>query len=187
MQHRGRKSLLKGKTVNLEVIEKEDLVTIKHWVNDLKFVGNYEPIIQETCGELETQYSHTLNNGGKWFFIVKNDGTKIGYVAHYLARKRHEIGYGIVPEERNQGYCTEAATLLVDYLFLSKNIVRIQALTDTRNKASQQVLKKLGFTAEGIIRKASFEQGEWRNSKIYSILREEWKQPKLLYKEPQAS
>jgi hypothetical protein len=57
--------LLKGKTVNLEVIEKEDLVTIKHWVNDLKFIGSYEPIVQETCGELETQYNHTLNNGGK--------------------------------------------------------------------------------------------------------------------------
>lgn len=187
MQHRRRNSLLKGKTINLEVIEKEDLVTIKHWVNDLKFIGHYEPIFQETRGELETQYDHTLNNGGKWFFIVKHDGTKVGYVAHYLARKRHEIGYGIVPNERNKGYCTEAATLLVDYLFLSKNIARIQALTDTRNGASQQVLTKLGFMEEGIIRKASFEQGEWRDSKIYSILREEWKQPKLIQKKDKAS
>jgi RimJ/RimL family protein N-acetyltransferase len=172
--------LLKGKTVNLLAIEKEDLTILKHWVNDLDFVGSYEPIIQETCGELEIQYNRTLNNGGKWFFIVKNDGAKIGYVAHYLAQKRHEIGYGIIPNERNKGYCTEAANLLVDYLFLSKDIVRIQALTDSQNRASQKVLKKLGFTEEGIIRKANFEQGKWRDSKLFSVLREEWKTPKLL-------
>jgi RimJ/RimL family protein N-acetyltransferase len=172
--------VLEGKTVNLQVVEKEDLNTIKQWVNDLDFIGNYEPIIQETRGELETQYNRTLNNGGKWFFIIKNDGTEIGYVAHYLAQKRHEIGYGIIPNERNKGYCTEAAMLLIDYLFLSKDIVRVQALTDSQNKASQKVLTKLGFTEEGIIRKATFEQGTWRDTKLYSILREEWKTPKLI-------
>ncbi len=182
MQHR-RSLLIKGKTVNLKAIEKEDLDTIKYWVNDLNFIGNYEPIIQETRGELESQYNRTLTTGGKWFFVVKNDGTSIGYVAHYLAQKRHEIGYGIIPNERNKGYCTEAVTLLVDYLFLSKDIVRIQALTDARNGASQKVLTKIGFTEEGTIRKANFEQGEWRDSKIYSILREEWKTPKLINKE----
>jgi RimJ/RimL family protein N-acetyltransferase len=45
--------------------------------------------------------------------------------------------------KEGKGYCTEAAKILVDYLFLSKSIVRVQTHTDVRNLASQRVLEKL--------------------------------------------
>lgn len=93
-----------------------------------------------------------------------------------------EIGYDIIPAERGKGYGTEAAQLIVDYLFLSKTIERIQAITDTRNKPSQRVLEKTGFTKEGTIRKSGYVRGAWTNAYLYSILREEWHQPKILTK-----
>jgi RimJ/RimL family protein N-acetyltransferase len=71
---------------------------------------------------------------------------------------------------------------MVDYLFLSRDIVRIQAHTDLRNVASQKVLEKVGFKKEGTIRKNLFVRGEWRDAYLYSILREEWKDPKTLKK-----
>ena len=71
---------------------------------------------------------------------------------------------------------------MVDYLFLSKEIVRIQAHTDVRNVASQKVLEKAGFKKEGTVRKFSFIRGEWRDGLLYSLLREEWKEPKILTK-----
>ena len=172
--------MLVGKTVNLRVVEKDDLSVIKGWVNDLMFMGEDELLPQETLGELERQYERTLNTGGKWFFIEKNDGAKIGYVAHYLARKQHEIGYGVIPSERGRGYGTEAATMIVDYLFLTKDLVRIQADADRANVASQRVLEKAGFTKDGVLRKVSFEQGEWRDAVLYSVLRDEWGTPKIL-------
>jgi len=172
--------MLVGKTVNLRVVEKDDLSVIKGWVNDLMFMGEDELLPQETLGELERQYERTLNTGGKWFFIEKKDGAKIGYVAHYLARKQHEIGYGVIPSERGRGYGTEAATMIVDYLFLTKDLVRIQADADRANVASQRVLEKVGFTKEGVLRKVSFEQGEWRDAVLYSVLRDEWGTPKIL-------
>jgi RimJ/RimL family protein N-acetyltransferase len=49
-----------------------------------------------------------------------------------------------------------------------------------RNLASQKVLEKAGFKREGILRKSAFERGEWRDFYVYSILREEWKEPKIL-------
>ncbi len=174
--------MLQGKTVNLRVMEKAELVVVKEWVSDRRFTGEYLPFIQETVGELEAQYERTLSNEGRWFFIETKAGTKIGYVAHYLARRKHEIGYGVVPEERGKGYCTEAAMLLVDYLFLNKNIVRIQADTHVDNMASRRVLEKVGFTLEGVLRNAYFEQGAWRDAVLYSILRDEWKAPKILSK-----
>jgi len=50
------------------------------------------------------------------------------------------------------------------------------------NKASQRVLEKVGFKKEGTLRKNFFMRGEWRDALVYSILREEWKAPKILTK-----
>jgi RimJ/RimL family protein N-acetyltransferase len=91
-----------------------------------------------------------------------------------------EIGYHIVSDERGKGYGTEAVQLMVDYLFLSQNIVRIQAMTDVRNKASQRALERAGFKMEGTIRKSAFVRGAWTNAYLFGILREEWNEPKIL-------
>jgi len=71
---------------------------------------------------------------------------------------------------------------MVDYLFLAKDIVRIQAHIDQRNIASWKVIEKVGFKKEGTIRKSFFARGEWRDMLVYRILREEWKEPKILTK-----
>jgi RimJ/RimL family protein N-acetyltransferase len=51
---------------------------------------------------------------------------------------------------------------MVDYLFLSQNIFRLQVKTDVRNKASQRVLEKAGFKVKGTIRKSLFARGVQR-------------------------
>jgi ribosomal-protein-alanine N-acetyltransferase len=88
----------------------------------------------------------------------------------------------LISSERGKGYCTEAVQLAVDYLFMSKDIVRIQATTHIENVASQKVLEKSGFQREGRIRKGMFAWGNWADLILYGILREEWKEPKTLTK-----
>jgi ribosomal-protein-alanine N-acetyltransferase len=173
--------LLKGKKVNLRIIEKEDLPLVKEWLNDIDFPGEFEPISQETKASLEKQYEEL--GEGQWFFIEKKDGTKIGLIAHFLTHgKLTEIGYALLPRERNKGYCSEAVQIMVDYLFLSKNIVRIQAGTNPKNVASHKVLQKAGFRKEAILRETFFSRGVWRDTALFSILREEWKEPKIMEK-----
>jgi ribosomal-protein-alanine N-acetyltransferase len=169
--------LLEGKNVNLSVVEKEDLKLFKKWLNDPKFTDEIES--QETVEDLEKSYARS---GSQWFFIEKKDGTRIGWAAKYLEGELTTIGYGVVPAERGKGYATETATIIVDYLFLSKDIVRVQADTSTENSASQRVLEKVGFQKEGIIRKHYFSSGKRRDSYLYSILRDEWKESKILAK-----
>jgi RimJ/RimL family protein N-acetyltransferase len=94
--------------------------------------------------------------------------------------KQLEIGYTLLPSERGKGYGTEALRIMVDYLFLSKDVMRIQAQTDQRNAASQKILEKAGFKKEGTLRRNFFMRGEWTDDYIYSIIREEWKEPKIL-------
>ena len=84
--------------------------------------------------------------------------------------------------ERGKGYGAEAFQLMVDYLFLSNSIVRIQAIANVRNKPAQKVLEKAGFKREGTIRKLLLVRGIWTDYYLLSILREEWKEPKILTK-----
>ena len=173
--------LLEGENVNLRVIEKEDLPLVAEWANNLEFFGEYTHLMQGSRTDLEKQYDQ-LPSEHKWFFIEKKDGNKIGVISYFAVRKLLEIGYALIPSERGKGYCTETVKIMVDYLFLSKEIVRIQARTEVRNAASQRVLEKVGFKKEGTIRKSYFVRGQWRDQYLYSILREEWKEPKILTK-----
>jgi RimJ/RimL family protein N-acetyltransferase len=122
----------------------------------------------------------------KSFTIEKKDGSRIGFIFHFhvlhigTGTKQLEIGYTLVPSERGKGYCTEAIVIMVDYLFLSKDVMRIQAQTDQRNLASQKVLEKAGFKKEGTLRNNFFIRGEWTDDYMYSIVREEWKEPRIL-------
>ena len=172
--------MLEGKNVNLRVVEKEDLPLLKEWRNNIEFIGEYQSISQETIRDLQKQYDELIES--QWFFIEKKDGTKIGTISHRPVFKTQEIGYAILASERGKGYCSEAVKIMVDYLFLSKDIVRIQAHIDARNVASEKVLQKAGFKNEGTFRKEYFVRGEWRDSCTFSVLREEWKEPKILTK-----
>jgi RimJ/RimL family protein N-acetyltransferase len=69
---------------------------------------------------------------------------------------------------------------MVDYLFLHKDIVRVQAETHPANAASQRVLEKAGFRREGIIRQSFFSRGVHRDTALWSILRHERGAPRVL-------
>ena len=172
--------MLEGKIVNLSVVEKEDLPLLLTWFNDLEFRGRYNPLgAQQSRAEIEKKYD-TLGSEEKWFFIEKKDGTKIGYVGTHVFAGMLEIGYAVILAERGHGYCTEAVKIMVDYLFMSRNIVRIQSATNSENKASQKVLENAGFQREGIERQGAFVWGKWADLYLYGILREDWKEPRIL-------
>jgi ribosomal-protein-alanine N-acetyltransferase len=173
--------LLEGKNTNLRIMEKEDLALFSEWNNDPAFAGEYEPLEQSSSAEIE-KWHDSLLSGGKSFIIEKRDGTRIGQILCLPRGPHYSIGFRVVPDERNKGHCTEAVKIIVDYLFLTKEIVRIEAETNPENIASQKVLEKAGFTKEGLIRKSLFIKGEWKDSFLYSILREEWKEPRILTK-----
>jgi RimJ/RimL family protein N-acetyltransferase len=171
--------LLEGKLVNLRIMEREDLPILLGWNNRPEFYGENLPLIQQSKTDLEKAFDKSSPEA-KMFFVEKKDGTKIGNIGHFLTGHFWEIGYVMTPEERGKGYCSEAVKIMVDYLFLSKEMERIQAATDVGNVASQKVLEKVGFKKEGTIRKSAFFRGKWRDWFLYSILREEWKEPKIL-------
>jgi RimJ/RimL family protein N-acetyltransferase len=172
--------LLEGKNIRLKLGDKEDLDFFVDFWNNLDYYGDYEPIMEQmTKAEAEKRLADSSKNA--YFIIQKKDGANIGLIAHFgQSSGSITIGYAAEPSEHGKGYGTEALQLMVDYLFLAKEIHRVQANTDPENKASQHILEKVGFKKEGVSRRSSFVRGHWRDECLYSILREEWKEPKTL-------
>jgi RimJ/RimL family protein N-acetyltransferase len=83
------------------------------------------------------------------------------------------VGIWIVPEHRGKGFGSDAQRLVAAYLFEHTYAERVEAGTEMGNVAEQRALEKAGFTREGVLRRACFRGGEWRDMVVYSKLRGE--------------
>jgi RimJ/RimL family protein N-acetyltransferase len=169
--------LFEGKNLNLRAAEKGDVSLVAEWWRNPQYMGEHQDVMDISESKLEkVMIKDTI-----FFIIEKKDGTKIGHIGGWMyGRICMEIGFALVPSERGKGYGTEAIQMMVDYLFLEKDIVRVQAPAALGNIASQKALEKAGFSKEGLMRKSWFARGEYMDQYLYSILREEWKEPKKL-------
>jgi len=84
-----------------------------------------------------------------------------------------EIGIALFPEHRGHGIGTEAQRQLVEYLFATTPVHRLQAGTEVDNAAEQRALECVGFRREGVHRGVYFRDGRWRDSVMYGLLRED--------------
>lgn len=64
----------------------------------------------------------------------------------------------------------EAAGAVVRHGFDELALRRIQATCHPDNRASVRVLEKIGMCYEGTLRSHMLVKGEWRDSKLYSII-----------------
>lgn len=64
-------------------------------------------------------------------------------------RSEWELGYWVGEPYWGKGYCTEAATALVDFAFANLGITRIIARHLTSNPASGRVMQKIGMRHVG--------------------------------------
>ena len=91
-----------------------------------------------------------------------------------LESSRGEIGWTIHPDFQRRGYATEAATAVLDLAFAKIGLHRVYAELDPRNDASIALCKKLGMREEAHFVQDLWFKGEWADTGIYALLREEW-------------
>jgi RimJ/RimL family protein N-acetyltransferase len=168
--------LLEGKVINLRKAAKDDVQLVMQWWSDQQYMGKY----QDTMRLSKEEFEKIMLSDLTFFIIEKKNQTRIGHIGAWTMGRTMEIGFALVPNERRKGYGTEAIQLMVDHLFLTKDVVRIQVSADTRNITSQRALEKSGFSKEGTMRKSWYTRGKYRDHYLYSIIREEWKEPRVL-------
>jgi RimJ/RimL family protein N-acetyltransferase len=91
-----------------------------------------------------------------------------------LKNSRGEIGWTLHPDFQGNGYATEAASAVLDLAFRVIGLHRVFADLDPRNEASIALCKRLGMREEAFFVKDLWFKGDWGDTGIYAILRDEW-------------
>ncbi|MFF8999628.1 GNAT family N-acetyltransferase [Streptomyces achromogenes] len=93
-----------------------------------------------------------------------------------------ELAYVIAPWARGEGYASEAALAMAQWLFHDQDFERLELRTAAGNTASQQVAQKIGCISEGVLRnawiaRARTEDGTWARVRtdiiVWSLLPED--------------
>jgi aminoglycoside 6'-N-acetyltransferase len=112
--------------------------------------------------------------------VGEGEPTPIGNVSWHAvdygpppASRCWNIGITLVPEWRGYGHGTRAQRLLAEHLFDTTVIERVEASTDVENIAERRALERAGFGFEGVLRRAQFRGGSWRDLALYSLVRGE--------------
>ncbi|MBR6472591.1 MAG: GNAT family N-acetyltransferase [Firmicutes bacterium] len=121
--------------------------------------------------------------GGEAYAIrLKDTREIIGNISVYEDSAREnvasmEVGYALKEECWGHGYMTEACKALMAYAFDKYDLVIMSIRTSEVNARSQRVIEKCGFKYEGTLRRAyHIYTGIDRDSRLYSITREEWEE-----------
>ncbi|MDQ0219812.1 N-acetyltransferase [Peribacillus cavernae] len=118
--------------------------------------------------------NYNEKRGIRWGIELKGKegiiGT-IGFHAWSPKYKRAEIGYELHPDYWRKRYATEAVKKVVSFGFNELGLTRIGAVVFIDNHASNQLLIKLGFEKEGILRNYMYQNGVPYDTNVYSILK----------------
>jgi len=129
--------------------------------------------------ELRMYFSDNFRKGTgiRWGITLRGSDELIGSAGVYkLVQKTRqaETGYDLDPEYWRRGIMTEAMTAIIDYVFDSLKVNRIEALISTRNKNSVRLARRLGFRKEGTLREHDFYNGKFGDDFLFALLRKDW-------------
>ncbi|PYE87380.1 GNAT family N-acetyltransferase [Bacillus sp. 196mf] len=117
------------------------------------------------------------NQGFRWIIADKKSNKYIGDIGVFGFEPIHnriEIGFKLQQAHWNKGIMSECIQKVLEFSFLKNQYNRVEALVDPRNKGCQMTLKKSGFTLEGTLREYEFENGQYIDLQLYSIIKREF-------------
>ncbi|MDZ4376155.1 MAG: GNAT family N-acetyltransferase [Phenylobacterium sp.] len=104
--------------------------------------------------------SYREHGFGMWLAAEVKTGDPVGLAG--LVRREGldmpDVGYAFLPRAWGQGYAQEAAGAVVAHARDTLGIPRLAAITTPENFASMAVLRKLGFTLQGMIQLPGIER-----------------------------
>jgi ribosomal-protein-serine acetyltransferase len=94
----------------------------------------------------------------------------VGLEACVHLHRSCELGYWLRKEATGRGLMTEAARAALDFAFHEMGAHRIRVAAATENYPSLQVISRLGFRFEGILRQAEFCNRRWLDHAVFGLL-----------------
>ena len=108
---------------------------------------------------------------------LRSDGTLIGGCRIHIEdaiNKMASIGMALHRPFWAKGYATEAGMMIIALAFEQLGVHRIEALIEPSNEGSLALVRKAGFTKEGLLRERILEE-RWIDTEVWSLLQQEWR------------
>ncbi|MDM4767631.1 GNAT family protein [Pelomonas sp. SE-A7] len=174
--------MIRSKRVGLRHATEADLPLLIQASADPAARGDFLPDRMRSPGDVAKQFAENGFSSDEYEMLVICDeqGRVIGNVVHFRARSRYttarEIGWTIFdPALRGQGYASEAAGLLVDYLFNNfQQVYRLECTVSVLNQPSRGVAEKIGFKHEALARGLLYVKGQPVDAHTFGLIRPDW-------------
>ncbi|MBT2695420.1 GNAT family N-acetyltransferase [Bacillus sp. ISL-55] len=170
--------ILETDRLTLREITEEDAEDLFFNFSNAKVMKHYgsEPLenIEEARGLIHSfQVGFYENKGIRWGIQLKSQKSLIGTVGFHALSSKHrraEIGYELHPTYWGKGLATEAIGKAVEYGLNEMKLKRIGAIVFLENTTSNELLLKLGFKKEGMLRSYMVQAGVSYDTNVYSLL-----------------
>lgn len=168
---------LVGKEIYLRPAVAEDMANYQHWFlhSEPQSMSSHPIPILTPEESIERYKKKEKSENEQRFVIVRvKDNQPLGIISFFnlnSLNRSAELGILIDPDERNNGYATEAMKLLITYLFKFRNLNKVYAETADFNSESIRLLESVGFKLDGRLRNHHYFNDEFHDKLNYSLLR----------------
>ncbi|MNF44716.1 hypothetical protein D3C85_143760 [compost metagenome] len=119
----------------------------------IEFIGDRKlNTIKEAENYIETKMTPQIERlgYGNYTIIRKSDGEKVGSCGLYdrAGVQGIDIGFALLPDFEKKGYAFESVNYLKEMALNDFNLNQISGITSKKNKASQNLLVKIGLKFE---------------------------------------
>lgn len=175
--------MLKGEKVSLHAVEKEDLEQLRIWRNNPDFRKFFKEYRELNMSQQKIWFQEKVIRDNKtlMFAIRRNeDQNLIGccglvYIdwIHRHADLSLYIGYdGLYIDKL--GFSEESCKILLSYGFEELGLNKVWTEIYEFDKKKDELFRKIGFKQDGVLRQNYFFTNRWWDSKILSILQNEF-------------
>ncbi|WP_112180463.1 MULTISPECIES: GNAT family N-acetyltransferase [Paraliobacillus] len=150
-----------------EIMSKDD-VTKYYGMDSLKNIDDASRLVESFQKTFESK------RGIRWGIVLKETDEFVGTLGLNNLNpwsKRAEIGFELHPSYWNKGITTGAVKEVLRYSFEDLGLFRIGAVTFPQNEPSIQLLMRLGFAKEGLLRGYLYQNNQSHDALIFSLLR----------------
>ncbi len=143
-------------------------------------VRRFQPLNDLPSSQLRSDLAHQRisdlykSRGDKYQWIIELAGQPAGWITLVIGNWEHglaEVGYALSTPFQRRGIMKRAITLLVDELFATTAIERVEARCALENVGSQRVLESVGFAREGLLRSYFRLRGKRVDNYLYARLK----------------
>ena len=175
--------ILETERLRLRMIQPGDVTAVYEIFGDeavTRYYGLETYTSIEQAAERITLYRQNFNKrvSVRWGITFKDDEWLLGTIGIMNWKPRFfnaALGYDLQKRFWRQGIMFEALTAVLDYAFSKMQMNRLEAFVMPKNEPSSELLKKLGFQNEGLMREYGYWRGEFHDLVLYSLLRGDWK------------